>query len=246
MVNIVIEQLTIAVKTATKALSALVQFKMMYVTVMVASMIYLVANNPTIGVSQEVVFIYGFLSLFGLVWADVQGINMDQLNWRASAPIGGRIIKTPQKNYTIILFAMVAAVATAGLVIILQDITPDITLDSAARLEIATQQLFIVTLTETVLFVGLVPLILMKLLFQRKDVANATLMEWGVVYILSQAGFAIMHNFVFGGDIIAMIRVGSLGMIWLWLSRHYGMGAAWGSHFGWNCAVLGIIVFGGS
>lgn len=245
MVNIVIERSAEAVKTVTKALSKLVQFKMMYVTVMVASMIYLVANNPTIGVSQEIVFIYGFLSLFGLVWADFQGINLDQLNWRASSPLGGKIIKTPQKNYTIILFAMVAAIATAALVILLQDISPDLTLDSAARLEIATQQLFIVTLTETVLFVGIVPLILMKILFNRKDVANATGSEWAVVYILSQAGFAIMHNFVFGGDIIAMIRVGSLGIIWLWLSRHYGMGAAWGSHFGWNCAVLGLIVFGG-
>lgn len=245
MGNIVLEQITIAVKTISKALSALVQFKFMYVTVMVASMIYLVANNPTIGVSQEVVFIYGFLSLFGLVWADFQGINLDQLNWRASSPLGGKIIKTPQKNYTIILFAMVAAIATAALVIILQDISPDITLDSAARLEIATQQLFIVTLTETVLFVGIVPLILMKILFDRKDVANATGLEWAVVYILSQSGFAIMHNFVYGGDAIAMITVGSLGILWLWLSRHYGMGAAWGSHFGWNCAVLGLIVFGG-
>jgi hypothetical protein len=54
-----------------------------------------------------------------------------------------------------------------------------------------------------------------------------------------------MHNFVYGGDILEMVLVGSLGAVWLYVYRHMGAGAAWGSHFGWNTAILGLITIGG-
>lgn len=239
-------QILESISTVSEAMGKLVQFKNLYIAIMVGSLIYLSANYPTIGIPQGTVFVYAILSLFGLAWAWQSGVNLDALNWRSETPLSRKIIKTPERTYLVILYMMASAIITALVIIWLEGITPDMSLDSSAKLEIAWQQLFVVTLSETVLFVGILPIILMKVLFGRQDGGlNATLTEWGVVYVISQSAFALMHNFVYGGDVLQMIRVGMLGIIWLWMGRNISIGVAWGSHFGLNMAVLGLITFGG-
>lgn len=242
------DELVNGLKSISQALSRLVQFKSLYIITMSASLVYLLFNYPTIGISEGIVTAYAILSLFGLVWLDLKDIDLNILNWRARNILGGKLVKSPERTYLIILYSILAAIVTAFIIILLEHPVTNTMMDSAGRMESALQQLFVVTLTESVLFVGIVPLVMMAVLFDRNtasEMSGASWTEWGMVYFLSQSAFAIMHNFAYGGDIFAMVRVFFLGVIWLWLGRHISIGVAWGSHFGFNMAVLGLITLGG-
>lgn len=250
------DQITGSLKTLIAVAAKIVEFKAFYITIMLGGLLYLIANAPTINAPTEQVYAYALISLLGITWAATAGINLDTLNWRASKLWNGKLIKSPQKTHWIILVGVIAAVLTAVIVHLFQDISIDVALGAAGRREVALQQLFIITLPETVIFQGILPLVILHWIYPQASMVDkitkrispgvyATRTQWAVAYIMSQAGFAIMHNFVYGGDVMAMIRVGALGGIWLYLYRHLGAGTAWGSHFGWNISVLGLITLGG-
>jgi len=263
-------QAEIIIRALTEAVRALVDFKGFYIVVLFISLLYLIPNSSLIGASKDLVYSYSILIVLGMVWAlilDTQArernqrgkaadgdayaeepLILDKLGWRAQNPLRGKYIQSPQKSYTIILTATLAAVCTA---IVVYQIWPPgesgSDLMPSVRLEIAFQQLLLVTLPETVLFTGLLPLILMRVLYDREDIRNDRLetAHWAIIYIVSQAAFAAVHYKAYGGDFTAMFRVFLLGCAWLFMARRFGLGAAWGSHFGYNCAALSLIVIGG-
>jgi len=93
--------------------------------------------------------------------------------------------------------------------------------------------LILVAPAESIIFVGIIPLWL-SLTFAKSS------KRIYIIYIVSQAIFAIFHFAAYGGMMASLAFAFFMGIVFLWTARTYGIPAVIGVHAAWNLVIIGI------
>jgi hypothetical protein len=214
---------------------------------------WLVANHQFIGASSELVFSYSIMLSLMLMWAFYRKVPMERLGWKTKDILAGKYEKKPGSIHWAFIIAFIAFLLTVAFGLVRYNLEKA-DLPNSLALDMAWQQLFVVSLSEAVIFQGVFPLIIeweletsegrkRKAAQENQTTYNAPnpLAILLTVIIVSQGLFAISHYTAYGADWTAIGVAYIPGTLWYLGGRYFGIQTAWLSHFGWNLVALGLI-----
>jgi len=65
---------------------------------------------------------------------------------------------------------------------------------------------------------------------------------WVIPYFGSSGIFALFHLAVYGPNLIQLTQIFAIGMIFAYATERWGLGAAIGGHWIWNCMAIGVFI----
>lgn len=219
------------------------------------ALLYLVANHQLIGASADLIYSYGMMYVLIMIYALYRKVPLERLDWRAKDLWKGKYIKSPRSIHWTFIIAFIAFLLTI-IFSLLRYQVEKADIPNSLALEIAWQQLLVVSLSETVIFQGLFPLIVEWELEthekKKSEIAKDTKTHYIApsktailltVIIVSQGLFAMIHYAAKGGDWWTLAFLFIPGTIWYLSGRYFGLQTPWLSHFAWNCVAFGLIGF---
>ena len=261
------------VKVINHLIAKLLEFKFFFIIIQIFSLLYFISNYQSIDMSQSLVISYSVIAFGALILMVILELHdlrenidrallggkeyirarmkrrlpiipylsLEKLNWKPTTP--SKRLRSPRNLFWLLMAGAIAGIGTIIITLLVFGANTSVHMSQSYAINLALQQLFIITLTETVMFAGIIPLIVDNVFF--KDLAKKEGKEiefaWVGVYTISQGFFAAMHITIYGGDFFSLISAFALGWCWAFLFKRYGLMAAWFSHFGWNCVALGVV-----
>jgi len=211
---------------------------------------FMVPNSRLIGADTDIVYSYSILYVLMMVLAFYRKTPLDRLGWSGDG-LGSWGKKLPRGLMWAFLYGLLAFTITVAYAV--WRYQPEAAnLPAGVGMNMLFQQLFLVTLTETMVFQGLFPLILdYELEKNRQKDEEARAVKVGLkqhsiarlvcVIIISQGFFGLSHYFVYGGSWASILWAAMFGTVWYLALRQFGLIAAWWSHLGINLVALGLI-----
>jgi hypothetical protein len=237
----------------TSVLRVLTKPTSMTMAILFLAAFWLIANGQFIGASSELVFSYALMLSLMLIWAFYRKVPLERLDWRTKDIISGKYEKKPGSIHWAFIFAFIAFLLTVAFGLVRYNMEKA-DLPSSLALEMAWQQLLIVTLSEAVIFQGVFPLIIEWELETSEGKKRKSAEANGSTYrapnplamlltvvIVSQGLFALSHYTSYGADWAAIGFAFIPGTLWYLGGKYFGIQTAWLSHFGWNLVALGLI-----
>jgi hypothetical protein len=218
----------------------LLKFRNAYLLLVSTGLTFFIPNFQIIGATEQGVWLYFGIFVLSYIAAERAGVGWEKINWYPVDPITEKPVRKDDAAFYAIVTGVMVAAATFGLMAFMsasQSNYPQPFEGDAAQMIL--YQLLLVSLVETVVFVGLIPNVLEKYLVGMEPARRTAL-----VYVLSVAAFGSMHWRAYGGDIPQMFAIGMMGGIWLWLGRKYGLSAPWWSHLIYNLWQIGMFMPG--
>jgi hypothetical protein len=238
----------------TSVLRVLTKPTSMTMAILFLAAFWLVANHSFIGASSELVFSYSLMLSLMLIWAFYRKVPLERLDWRTKDIISGKYEKKPGSIHWAFIIAFIAFLLTVAFGLVRYNMEKT-DLPSSLALEMAWQQLIIISLSEAVIFQGVFPLIIEWELETSEGRKKKEAETNGATYqapnplavlitviIVSQFGlFGLSHYTSYGADWMEIGFVGIPGTLWYLGGKYFGIQTAWFSHFGWNLVALGLI-----
>lgn len=241
----------------------ILELKFLFITMMIVGHVYFIANYRTINLDWEIVVSYSIIAYGVLILAIIWKVDLRKLTWRPAKPLDRKYLKSPKSLPGIIVIGVLSAIFTLYFMEIFSPFRAP-AIEGYAALDIAYQQIFLVALTETVIFQGTMPLLIQEMFTRvenkakekkKKELEQVYHQEvhlesievdeikyaWLVSVTISQTGFALVHWVAYGGDLMDMLVVGLLGTVWFFMARYLGIVSAWFSHGAYNLRQLGVI-----